>query len=559
VSRARVCDHRGVQRAAATGGTDAAPPTVSPALGRAGRAAERVVGWDRFDTAIVVVAAVATVFVHPFHQLMSHPFWLDEAWVAVVSKAPLSQLPRMTATAPIGFVALLRWMPGHGLQRGRLVVLGFSVLTVVMAYVLSRTLGWKRRLTARFAATVTALAVMLMPASLLRNDLKQYTCDAFCALVLLVLAVRAERMKTRSSLLFLGGAAVLAAPFSSTVLFVAVAVFGGLLASAMLDRSWRRARAILVVGLVTGALLAVYIAVAVAPNLSTKVHGYWDNFYLAGSFPHVMYLVWNRLRLLEKYLGMPPAAFVGLFVIGIAVLARLRVRSLAFAMPILWLEMGIIGRLETYPFLDLRTSQFLLVTSMFVVALGAVGIVIAVGQLPFWAGKPVGVVAGALVGGALAVYFAIGFVPHLRDLNIPGEDVRTETQAVANHLRPNDVLVVNQTGNFGFSYYWPHAQIAFHRDHSGQGFATKVVALSNALYVPTRDDVDVRETLSRAVARWKRSGPDSRLFIMRSHVTRQEEKAWQHALGDFGLVDDELVIKAGDPLLVIEKPPVGGS
>jgi hypothetical protein len=547
-----VCDHRGVQRAAATGGTDAAPPLVSPAL-------RPVVGWDRYDTAIVVLAAVATIFAHPFHQLMSHPFWLDEAWVAVLTKAPLSQLPGMTSTTPIGFVALLRWMPGSGLQRGRLVVLGFSALTVVMAYVLSRTLGWKRRSTARFAATVTAFAVMLMPASLLRNDLKQYTCDAFCALALLALAARAERLQTRRALLWLGAAAVAAAPFSSTSLFVAIAVFAGLLAAALLDRSWRRVRAILVIGLLTGALLAAYIAVAVAPNLSPKVHGYWDNFYLAGSFPHVMYLVWSRLGLLENYLAMPPAVFIGLFVIGIVVLVRLGARALAFAMPLLWLEMGVIGRLETYPFLDLRTSQFLLVTSMFVVALGAVGIVIAVTRLPLWADKPVRMVAAAVVGGVLAVYFAIGFVPHLRDLNIPGEDVRTETQAVAMHLRPDDVLLVNQSGNFGFAYYWPHAKVAFHHDQSGQGFSTRVIGLGNALYVPTRYAPDVRESMSKAVARWKAAGPESRLFIMRSHVTNHEEDAWQQALRDFGLVDRELVVKAGDPLLVIEKPPRGPS
>jgi hypothetical protein len=542
-----MCDHHGVQRAAATGGSDAAPPASSTDL-----------GWNRFDTAIVVAVAIATIFVHPIHQVLSHPFWLDEAWVAVLTKAPLTQLPRMSSTAPIGFVALLRLVPGSGLQRGRLVVLGFSMLTVVTAYVLTRSLGWRQRSNAQFAATVVALVVMLAPVSLVRNDLKQYTCDAFCALLLLALAARAERAETRGSLVWLAVAA-LAAPFSSTVLFVTVAVFGGLLVSAMIDRAWRRAVEILVIGFVTGAFFAVYFVVAVAPNLSSKVHGYWDNYYLTGSLPHMLNLVWQRLGLLAHYLAMPPGVFVALFVVGIVVLVRLRVRAVAVAVPVLWLEMGVIGRLRSYPFLDLRTSQFLLVSSFFVVALGAVGLIGAASRLPFLERKPLGLAAALVVGAVLAISFGVGFAPYLRTLNIPSEDVRTETQAVARHLRPDDVLLVSQSANFGFSYYWPHAKIVFHHDDSGQHFATKVVGLDNALYVPTRYSPDVLASLRGAVDRWRAAGPGSRLFILRSHVTGNEEKAWQAALHQLRLTDRELVIKVGDPLLVLEKPATGGS
>jgi hypothetical protein len=537
-----------VQRAAATSGTDAAPPAVSTDL-----------GWSWFDTAIVVAVAVATVLVHPIHLLLSKPFWLDEAWVAVLTKAPLRELPRMSSTAPVGFVALLRFVPGSGLQRGRLVVLGFSVLTAITAYVLARGLRWKQRWMAQFAATIAALVVMLAPFSLVRNDLKQYTCDGFCALLLLVFGARAEQKKSRRSLLWLAVAAVVAMPFSSTVLFVAVAVFAGLLVSATMDRRWRRVVDILVIGLVAGVLLGGYFAAAVVPNLSTKVHTYWDNFYLAGSLGHVLYLVWNRLGLLSHYLAMPPGVFVALFVAGIVMLVRLQVRALAIALPLMWLEMAIIGRLERYPFLDLRTSQFLLVSSLFVVALGAVGVVSAVGRVVSMVARPLGVAAAVVVGGALAISYAVGFVPHLRTLNIPGEDVRTETQAVAAHLRRGDVLLINQSANFGSSYYWPHAKVVFHRDDSGQHFSTRIVSLPNALYVPTRDAPVVRESLSQAVARWRASGPASRLFILRTHVTRHEEQAWQAALRDFDLVNDEQVIKAGDPLLLFEKPPNDGS
>ena len=543
-----MCDHHGVQRAAATSGTDAARPVRTD------------LGWSWFDTTLVVALAFATIFVHPFHLLLSRPYWFDESWVAVLTKAPLTKLPRVSSTTPIGFVVLLRLVPGSGLQRGRLVVLGFSALTASTAYVLTRGLGWEQRRTAQFAAAVVALAVMLMPVSLVRNDLKPYTCDGFCALLLLLLGLRAEQKKSRRSLFFFALGAAVAMPFSTTVLFMTVAVFAGLLASAALDRSWRRVVDILVVGLVAGVLLGGYFAAAVAPNVSSKVHTYWTNFYLAGSVSEVWSLVLNRFDLLSHYLAMPPPVFVGFFAAGIAMLVRLRARALAIALPLLWLEMGVLGRLERYPFLDLRTSQFVLVSSIFVVALGAVGVVLAVERLvSSLVPKPFAIAVAALLGGALAVSYAIGFVPYLRNLNIPGEDVRTETRAVAAHLRPGDILLINQSGNFGSSYYWPHAKVDFHRDDSGQHFATSIAGLDDALYVPTRYAPDVLAALRTAVARWQAAGPGSRLFILRSHVTNNEQKAWQAALLELRLTDREQVIKAGDPLLLFEKPPVGGS
>jgi hypothetical protein len=207
--------------------------------------------WDRYDTAFVVATVIATTIVHPLHRILSHPYWLDEAWVAVLTKAPLSRLPRLSSSSPVGFVALLKLVPGTGLQRARLVVLAFNALTVVMAYVLTRSLSWPSRARARFAAIVAALVVLLVPVSLLRNDLKQYTCDAFCALVVLAVGAWADREPRRIRLWLLVATALIVAPFSSTSAFVSVAVFAGLLASALLARNVRRALEIAAAGAVT--------------------------------------------------------------------------------------------------------------------------------------------------------------------------------------------------------------------------------------------------------------------------------------------------------------------
>jgi hypothetical protein len=507
-------------------------------------------GWDWYDAAVVVTVTVATIFLHPFRVALRHPFWLDEAWVAVLTKAPLTRLPGLSSSAPVGFVALLRLVPGSGLQRGRLVVLAFSALTVAATYVLVRSLGWRQRWIARLAALVAALVVMLAPLSLIRNDLKQYTCDAFCAVVLLAVGAWAERRSTRGSLVWFGVASVLTAPFSSTALFVSVAVFAGLLASAAINRARRRVAEVLVAGAATGVALGGYFFAVVAPNLKPKLRAYWNTLYLNGSLPHMAHLSWSRLVRLDPALAMPAWVFVVLFVFGVVVLARLRVWALAVAMPLLWLEMALMGGLERYPFLDLRTSHFLLVPSLVVVALGAIGVVEVVRRLAARLGVRVGWGAAGVVAVALAVPFGFGLANSIGQLHIPAEDVRTETRAVAANVHPRDVIVVSISADFGFSYYWPRGHLRFYANDSGQGFRTEVAGL-DAIYVPDRTGAGILTSMREAVARWKAAGRGSRIYIVRSHLTAEEGVAWRQAFEQLGLTPR--VVRVGiDPLLVVD-------
>ena len=139
------------------------------------------VRWDRYDTLVALGVAVATFFVHPIHLVLTHTYWFDEAWVGGPDPPAVEEHAATSSSTPVGFVALLRLVPGTGLQRARIVVLLFSTGTVVMAYAFPRSLQWASTMRARFAGVVAALVAMLAPLSLGRNDLKQYTCDAFCA------------------------------------------------------------------------------------------------------------------------------------------------------------------------------------------------------------------------------------------------------------------------------------------------------------------------------------------------------------------------------------------
>jgi hypothetical protein len=76
-------------------------------------------------------------------------------------------------------------------------------------------------------------------------------------------------------------------------------------------------------------------------------------------------------------LSLPTIAFVALVVAGCVALARLGHRVPAIAVAVLWVEMIGAGALRRYPFLDLRTSHFLVVVSLVCAAVGAVAVVVA--------------------------------------------------------------------------------------------------------------------------------------------------------------------------------------
>src|SRR4029450_14121042 len=76
------------------------------------------------------------------HFLLTHPYGLDEGWVPVPARPPLSQLPQVNASTPIGWALLLRLVPPWGgREHLRLLPLAFSVAAVPVALLL----GWQLR------------------------------------------------------------------------------------------------------------------------------------------------------------------------------------------------------------------------------------------------------------------------------------------------------------------------------------------------------------------------------------------------------------------------------
>lgn len=57
---------------------------------------------------------MATLVVHEVGYMVSAPFWTDEAWVAISSKLPLSQLHEVSASTPVGWSFVLSLVVGGG-------------------------------------------------------------------------------------------------------------------------------------------------------------------------------------------------------------------------------------------------------------------------------------------------------------------------------------------------------------------------------------------------------------------------------------------------------------
>ncbi len=154
-------------------------PTTTPAVAR-GKAARAPAATRRLaaEHLAVLTLGLLVVLAHNVGYLLRQPFWTDEAWVAVTTRFPLSQLRATTSSTPIGWSVLLRLFTERGEQTGRLLPLAFAGAAVVIAYWLGRGIGWSRLEVSVGAGLLTAVAVLLVPAMLVRDDLKQYTADA---------------------------------------------------------------------------------------------------------------------------------------------------------------------------------------------------------------------------------------------------------------------------------------------------------------------------------------------------------------------------------------------
>jgi hypothetical protein len=401
----------------------------------------------RWWALVVILLAVALVARRPAYML-SHPFWLDEGWVADSVRAPLQQLLLLTSSTPIGWTLLLRLVPPvGGPEQLRLLPLAFGVASVVPAWWLGRMVGGATPV----FGLAAGLAAAVVPAGLARHDLKQYTAEACLALLLMLAAARLEASWSRGRLAVLAAACILAFPFSNTAPFVAVGLLGGLALATAFRRAWRPlaelAVAAVVVVLAQGAF---YVAIASAGD-NPAIRAYWSRWYVPTDqgLGAAADFVAGRFQATLHDLGLGPwpvaTALVGL---GLVALARAGLGGVALATPLIAVELVVAGVLHRYPLLDRRTSLFVITLWMVLAALGLAWLSV---RLAGW--RP----AIVLVVVAVAAVAAV-LVPATRRAAatpLPDVNVRGVVRYVLDHRQPGDVIVVSVHDSYSFAWYWP--------------------------------------------------------------------------------------------------------
>jgi hypothetical protein len=237
----------------------------------------------------------------------------------------------------------------------------------------------------------------------------------------------------------------------------------------------------------------------------------------------------SHVAAVGAYFGLGPAWLaIPLVVAGLVTMFRLGRPATAIAVAAVWPEMLLLSALQKYPFLDLRTSTFLFAITVVVAAVGVVGVCSLL--RPWLRGA---LAAGLAVAAVLA--FAVGSRPYLRGQTIPNEDVRDQVRYVAAHDAPSDVILVNMSSNWGFAYYWPVGQPSRRADPVVvQGYEAYFPDQPRIVVAANRDQAGVDAALAQALAQ-ARQRSSQRIWLIRTHVSTQEQAAWNVALARDGL------------------------
>jgi hypothetical protein len=508
------------------------PGAVAPDAGASGdsgrgwvRAVRRRLTWEHL---VVLVLALLVCAVHDVGYILSQPYWTDEDWVAITTKFPLSMLPATTNSTPIGWSVLIRVFTVSGTQSARLVPLAFAGGAVVVGYWFARRLDWRRREVAIGAGVLAGIAVLLCPAMLIRDDLKQYTSDAFFVLLVLAVISRLERQWSRWTLAILSLMTWGGMLFSDGVAFMGAAAFTAVCLVELVRRNWRRFTEATVVGVCTAALILVVYKVfdarAVTPSLTFSPH--FGNYYPPfnkGRRALVEFFT-SHLRIEHTHFGLGPLwLVVVLFVIGVITVFRLHRPAVGVALAILWPEMIVLSALRLYPFVDARTSTFLFAVTTMVAAIGVAGVCALL--LP-WLKRSlaIGLAVAAVAG------FVVATAPFMNTQLIPSEDMKALTLYAADHIPSNDVIVVAQDSNFGFAYYWQADRPSREGDSTIIQEYEAVFPHQPRIVVALSRTVDgVDAAMAQALTQSRERGCTP-IWLVRTHTTVVENDAYNNWL-----------------------------
>jgi hypothetical protein len=495
------------------------------------------------DICLAAAFALSVLLVHDVPYLLHQSFWVDEAWVADSVRASIRLTPSLSSSTPLGWTYLLRLVPFGGPERLRLVPLAFAMLTAAAGYLFGRELGLGRFST----GILTGAAALLSPALLERNDLKQYTAEAFACLVVWILVARVENEWRTWRLAAIAATASVGMLFASTVIIAGVAAMASLAIECLVKRQYRRLSGLAVASAGMLVVAAVIYETLIRPQVTPRLVTYWDAFYApTRSVSATVAFAHRALHNLAPYMGFRWLALDAVGVVaGIVALIWLRRFALAVMFPIMLAIVIVASAAREYPFGDLRTSTFWLVLVPVLMAVA----VAAVGRLATAIDRRM----PALVAVVALALWVPATRPYIRVHSIPVEDVHSEVTYLQAHYRPGDVVIVSYGASFGFAYYYP-AQPSFPAGGGPNGHVVAYPQLSWMVVLTRRRAVDISDALATARAKIAAEPADARgrIWIIRSHQTPTEVRAWDRDLAG----DKVTAIRVGpDPILLYSYAP----
>jgi hypothetical protein len=479
------------------------------------------------------LAAVGVSAVHDVGRVLGRSLWLDENWVAASTRADLRDLPLVSSSTPLGWTFLLRLVPHADPEALRLLPLAFGAAAVVAAWWLGRELDM-----GRWAPPLLSGSVLLAPAMLVRDDLKQYTADAFVAVLLLGLVAAADRTESTRAVVIVGAAALAASPISHAPLLLAPPAFLGLLVAAVVRR--RRWLPIVIVGAATGAVLLAWFAAVAARTQNDALRLYWQPFYLPTDrgLQGLLSTVHQRI---EEVVGMTgvgsSAVALALAGAGCAVLWRRGRIAAALLVPLAVAEQVVLGAASRWPFLDERTSTYLLVLVVCLFAVAAAEVVGAVAQRTT-------VALGTLAAVGLSLAYLVGVRGFVRGDTLPRQDVEGQLEVVDGRFHRGDVILANMLAGYGIAYY---GDVGWHPVRSNVvavGWAPRWESTS----IVVAGDSQLPAIEAALAEAESRVAPDGRVWLIRSHIGALEGEAWRTALAERRV---EVISGGSEPAAVI--------
>ena len=296
-----------------------------------------------------VLISIAAIYVH---NLGARGLWQDEAWVAssVLSKtiSAMVNFNNPIQSTPVLFLLIERFFIkvfGFNDAAFRILPALFAIGSVLLIYLVMKIVTGNKNMSLLAALALACNIIFLRYA----GELKQYTADIFCLLLIFYLSQRCIKYKTTLSWVFLSLASILAL-FLSYISIIAIiaavlVIFFDQIKFIFNKDSKEKANQIFLFAdylvLIAGTFTVVYLAFMQKLHESQFLNGYWHGQML--SHPTIVssaIFAYNGTKDLFSYLityNIFPAIvpiFVGIFVIIAFILAAFYKEKIIFFYPL---------------------------------------------------------------------------------------------------------------------------------------------------------------------------------------------------------------------------------